>query len=98
MAVVVIKDFDDILHHIGSFGRFQQRLFIFSLLVNYFMAVVYFGQIYMTLTPEHWCAVPELGFLEPEVRRNLSSPLENRDGHLAYSRCRMFDINFNQVS
>jgi len=98
MAVVVIKDFDDILHHIGSFGRFQQRLFIFSLLVNYFMAVVYFGQIYMTLTPEHWCAVPELGLLEPEVRRSLSIPLENRDGHLAYSRCRMFDINFNQVS
>jgi len=95
---MAIEDFDDILPHVGSFGRFQKRLFIFSLPVNYFLAIVYFGQIYMSLTPEHWCSVPELDYLEPDVRRNLSIPMEVRDGQLVYSRCQMFDINFTDVS
>lgn len=94
---MAIEDFDDILPHVGSFGRFQKRIFVFSLPINVFLAVVYFSQIYQTLTPEHWCAVPELSHLDPEVRRNLSIPLEVREGQLVYSRCSMFDINFTEV-
>ena len=92
-----IKDFDDILPHVGSFGLYQKRMLLVFLPINYFLAVVYMGQIYQTLTPEHWCAVPELGHLDPSVRRNLSIPLETRDGLLVFSRCRMYDINFTQV-
>ncbi|XP_046636167.1 solute carrier family 22 member 5-like [Daphnia pulicaria] len=93
---MAIEDFDDILPHIGSFGPFQKRILLLSLPVNYFLAVVYMAQIYQTLTPEHWCSVPELSHLEPSERRNLSIPLETRDGELVYSRCRMFDVNFTQ--
>ncbi|EFX83170.1 hypothetical protein DAPPUDRAFT_48504 [Daphnia pulex] len=93
---MAIEDFDDILPHVGSFGPFQKRILLLSLPVNYFLAVVYMAQIYQTLTPEHWCSVPELSHLEPAERRNLSIPLETRDGELVYSRCRMFDVNFTQ--
>lgn len=52
----------------------------------------------ITKVPEHWCAVPELNHLDPLVRRNLSIPLEERNGQLVYSRCRMFDVNYSQVN
>ncbi|XP_059350997.1 organic cation transporter-like protein [Daphnia carinata] len=94
---MAIEDFDDILPHVGSFGAFQKRILLLSLPVNYFLAVVYMAQIYQTLTPEHWCAVPELSNLDLLDRRNLSIPLELRDGELAYSRCRMFDVNYTHM-
>lgn len=46
---MAIKDFDDILPHVGSFGAFQKRILILSLPINYFLAVVYMAQIYQTL-------------------------------------------------
>lgn len=94
---MAIKDFDDILPYVGGFGLYQKRMLLISLPINYFLAVVYMAQIYQTLTPEHWCAVPELEYLDPSARRNLSIPMEERDGLLVYSRCRMYDLNFTQV-
>lgn len=46
---MAIKDFDDILPHVGSFGVFQKRILLLSLPVNYFLAVVYMAQIYQML-------------------------------------------------
>lgn len=91
---MAIQDFDDILPHVGSFGPFQIRILLLSLPINYFLAVVYMAQIYQTLTPEHWCSVPQLAHLDQDQRRNLSIPKEERDGQLVYSRCKMFDVNF----
>lgn len=48
-------------------------------------------------TPEHWCSVPELAHLSVDDRRNLSIPLEERDGMLVYSRCTVYDVNFTEV-
>ena len=89
-----IQDFDDVLPYVGSFGWFQKRLLLISLPVNYFLAIVYYGQIYQTLTPDHWCAVPELDHLDPADRRNLSIPMEMRDEKWVYSRCLVYDVNF----
>lgn len=95
---MAIKDFDDILPYVGGFGLFQKRMLLISLPINCFLAVVYMAQIYQTLVPEHWCFIPELSDLEdPDVRRNLSIPLEERDGRLVYSRCRRYDVNLTQV-
>ena len=95
---MAIRDFDDILPHVGSFGPFQKRILLLSLPINYFLAVVYMAQIYQTLTPEHWCNVPELAYLDQDQRRNISIPKEERDGQLVFSRCKMFDVNFTRVS
>ena len=95
---MAISDFDDILPYVGSFGAYQIRILLLSFPVNYFLAVVYMGQIYQTLTPDHWCAVPELNHLSQEHRRNLSIPIEYDGGETLYSKCRMFDVNFTQVS
>lgn len=89
-----IEDFDDVLPYVGSFGWFQKRLLLISFPINYFLAIVYMSQIYQTLTPDHWCAVPELAHLDPSERRNLSIPIETREGQSVYSRCLMYDVNY----
>lgn len=57
-------DFDDILPMIGEFGKSQKILFLCMIPFAFFVAFVYFSQIFMTLVPEqHWCNIPELNGL-----------------------------------
>lgn len=62
-------DFDDLLPHIGEFGLYQKILFLLMIPFAFFVAWVYFTQIFITITPEqYWCRVPELEHLTPEER------------------------------
>lgn len=62
-------DFDDLLPHVGEFGRYQRILFVLMVPFAFFVAWVYFSQIFITLVPEeHWCRVPELENLTVEER------------------------------
>lgn len=64
-----VMDFDDLLPHIGEFGRYQKILFLCMIPFAFFVAFIYFSQIFITLVPEeHWCNVPELGDLSVEER------------------------------
>lgn len=64
-----VMDFDDLLPLIGEFGRYQKILFLCMIPFSFFVAFVYFSQIFMTLIPEqHWCHVPELDALDVEAR------------------------------
>lgn len=54
-------DFDDVLPHLGEFGRYQQVLFLLMIPFAFFVAFIYFTQIFITLVPDsHWCRIPEL--------------------------------------
>lgn len=54
-------DFDDLLPHVGEFGLYQKALFLMMIPFAFFVAWVYFTQIFITVTPEqHWCWIPEL--------------------------------------
>lgn len=54
-------DFDELLPHVGEFGTYQRILFVMMIPFAFFVAWVYFSQIFITLVPEeHWCRVPEL--------------------------------------
>lgn len=62
-------DFDDLLPMIGEFGKYQKILFLCMIPFTFFVAFVYFSQIFMTLVPEqHWCTVPELDQLPIDER------------------------------
>lgn len=62
-------DFDDLLPHIGEFGRYQKILFLLMIPYATFLVFVYFTQIFITLVPEHhWCFVPELQHLSVDER------------------------------
>ncbi|CAL4082025.1 unnamed protein product, partial [Meganyctiphanes norvegica] len=51
-------DFEDLFQYIGSFGPLQKHILWVYSLVNVLYAWVYFGQMFMTLTPPHFC-IPE---------------------------------------
>lgn len=56
-----VLHFDDLLPHIGEFGRYQKILFLLMIPFSFFLVFVYFTQIFITLVPEqHWCRIPEL--------------------------------------
>ncbi|XP_055378688.1 solute carrier family 22 member 13-like isoform X2 [Condylostylus longicornis] len=88
-------DFDDLLPHIGEFGRYQKILFLCMIPFAFFVAFVYFSQIFITLVPEqHWCHIPELDHLSVEERLALSIPFDV-DG--SYSKCMQYNVNFTEV-
>lgn len=67
-------DFDDFLPHIGEFGIYQKMLFLLMIPFAFFVAWVYFTQIFITINPEqYWCRVPELENLTAEERYILNS-------------------------
>lgn len=61
-------DFDDLLPHIGEFGCYQKLLFLLILPYTWFLVFVYFGQIFITIVPDHWCNVTELQHLDAHER------------------------------
>ncbi|XP_026726510.1 solute carrier family 22 member 3-like isoform X2 [Trichoplusia ni] len=88
-------ELEDVLRHVGEFGRYQKILFLLLMPFGFFFAFVYFVQMFITLTPAtHFCAVPELAHLDLELRRNLTAPLLKTGG---YDKCRTFVTNWTQV-
>ncbi|XP_013105063.2 carcinine transporter [Stomoxys calcitrans] len=86
-------DFNDMLPLIGEFGRYQKILFLLTIPFGFFLAFVYFTQIFLTLVPEqHWCEVPELADLPLEQRLALSIPRINGE----YSKCLRYNVNFTE--
>ncbi|CRK95636.1 CLUMA_CG009094, isoform A [Clunio marinus] len=89
-----VIDFDDLLPHIGEFGRYQKILFLLMIPFAFFVAFVYFSQIFITLVPdEHWCFVPELANLPVEQRLALAIP-RDKDG---YVKCSMYAVNYTEI-
>ncbi|XP_020280185.1 organic cation transporter protein [Pseudomyrmex gracilis] len=87
-------DFDDLLPHVGEFGVYQKILFVLMIPFAFFVAWVYFSQIFITLVPEdHWCRVPELENLTVEERIALAIP-SGEDGR---SKCTMYDVNYTKL-
>jgi hypothetical protein len=92
---MAVKDFEDILPYVGSFGFYQKRILFMSLPINYFLAVVCMAQVYQTLVPDHFCRVAQLQHLPRPIRQNLSVPVDGPSA--TFSRCKVYDVNYTQV-
>lgn len=73
-------DLDDLLPEVGEFGRYQKLLICLVCLPACvpcgFSA---FNQLFMADPAPHWCSVPSLSQLNPDLRRYLSIPREVGD-------------------
>ncbi|XP_014228129.1 organic cation transporter protein-like [Trichogramma pretiosum] len=97
-AAVKDVDFDDLLPYIGEFGRYQKILFCLMIPFAFYVAWVYFSQIFITLVPEqHWCRVPELEHLDVEDRVALAIPAEVHGTMEGRAKCLMYDVNYTDI-
>ncbi|CAH0730021.1 unnamed protein product, partial [Brenthis ino] len=92
-------DFDAILEDVGTFGRYQKLVIYFILLPAVIPCGFHaYAQLFMAADVKHWCRVPELEHLENvELIKNLSIPLELKNGELEYSQCSMYNLNYSEL-
>lgn len=70
-------DFDDLLPHVGEFGRYQKLLVWFVCLPACIPCGFHaFNQLFMAHTPDHWCWNPSLANATTDQRRNASIPFD----------------------
>ena len=91
-----MKDFDDILKHVGGWGPFQYLLVIIFFPFNIFLGYVYLSPILTLFTPPHWCLVPELMNMTREERKHLAIP-QDKDGAGGFSQCSQYLVDWSQV-
>ena len=54
-------DFDQLLPDIGEYGTYQKLVLWFLLLPGTVPCGLHaYNQLFMAITPEHWCKIPEL--------------------------------------
>ena len=94
-------NFDELLDHLGSFGRYQKLQFILLTSVAIPVCCMIIGTVFLAATPDHWCDVSEIGKqlnLTKEALKNLTIPLHIRNNKLEYSQCQMYDLNYTTMT
>jgi len=86
--------FEDVLHQIGDEQRFQVWLIILLLLPTSFFNAFHDSVIQMA-KPDHWCTVPQLAHLTPEVQHELIRPLDSQSEK--GSSCLRYDIDYDRI-
>ncbi|KAG7172755.1 Carcinine transporter-like 1 [Homarus americanus] len=93
-------DFDDVLPHVGEFGKYQWLLFLGLAPFCLNVVFIYFVQFFITIPPEHWCAVPQLqeANITLELRRQLSIPVTfDSQGKEKWNSCQMYDVDYSKL-
>ncbi|XP_046968728.1 beta-alanine transporter [Vanessa cardui] len=92
-------DFDAILEDVGTFGKYQKLVIYFILLPAVIPCGFHaYAQLFMAADVKHWCRVPELEPLaDSELSKNLSIPLELKNGQFEYSQCSMYNLNYSNI-
>nr|XP_020444351.1 LOW QUALITY PROTEIN: solute carrier family 22 member 2-like [Monopterus albus] len=102
--------FDDILEEVGTFGRYQKRIFALLCVLSLPFAGVFAGIVFQGFTPDpgfppgHWCrdsAVVErrqvCGWSLADGRR-LTVPQVNSSGALQPSSCEQYEVDWNSTT
>ncbi|XP_043552229.1 solute carrier family 22 member 2-like [Chiloscyllium plagiosum] len=95
--------FDDVLIQIGGFGQYQKVIFFLIYLSSMMFSHLYFGFVFLAVTPDHWCRSPGVTELRDkcnwslEQEKNYTLPV-GQSGSSSYSQCETYDIDWNSSS
>ncbi|KAJ9578896.1 hypothetical protein L9F63_004853 [Diploptera punctata] len=93
-------DLDDLLPHVGEFGRYQKLLvWLVCLPACVPCGFCAFNQLFMADVPDHWCRIPELMDLPgigPQERKNLAIPPEG-NSNSTFSQCLRYAVNWTEL-
>lgn len=94
------KKFEDILSVVGEFGPWQWSLLAATILAGISFDFHNMGYMLHSAAPDHWCAVPKLrdaNWTTQQIK-NISIPMEDRNGKWLHSRCYMYYHNFTELA
>lgn len=93
-------DFDNVLNDVGAFGLYQKLIIAVLMPAVLPCAFHAYSQLFIASMPNHWCRIPELeqwSSRMPNLVKNLSIPLMQRDGQMKYSQCQMYSRNYTDI-
>lgn len=93
-------DFDNVLNDVGSFGLYQKLIIAVLMPAVLPCAFHAYSQLFIASMPNHWCRIPELEHWSshmPNLMKNLSIPMVQRDGQTKYSQCQMYSRNYTEI-
>lgn len=88
-------NFDDMLDHVGGWGKFQIRLLLIFVPFTFFLAYVGYAPILFLYVPDHWCRIPNhyrasLNASDEDGLIDLVIPLDEDDRK---SKCSIYDLD-----
>lgn len=98
-------DFDEILEHVGGYGKYQKRTILLMALACIISSSSLYEPVFQSFEPDHWCATPEWndfncsknGLTESECRdykKYASIPYTvTESNETVYSRCTKYDVS-----
>ncbi|BES88423.1 Organic cation transporter [Nesidiocoris tenuis] len=92
-------DLDDLLPHVGEFGRYQKcLLWLVCLPACIPCGFCAFNQLFMAESPDHWCRMPTLEqfISDPEARRAIGIPLQG-ESNSTYEKCIRYAVNWTEL-
>ena len=91
------QDFEEVLCHVGGWGRYQIGLLFFFFAFCAFTAYITYAPVLFLYVPDHWCK-PHPSFenssLSPEAIARLTIPMKE-DG--MREQCSMYNVTLDEV-
>ncbi|XP_023244015.1 organic cation transporter protein-like [Centruroides sculpturatus] len=88
------KNFQDFTDLIGGFGRWQKTLIGISVWNVAVFAICNLNWPFLAYRVDYWCArTSKYMNMSVEEWKNISAPMEIRNGRTTHSRCEIYDIN-----
>ncbi|XP_022095015.1 organic cation transporter protein-like [Acanthaster planci] len=96
-------EYDDILHQIGPYGKYQKLLVLAMFVIKIPLSCHFIAQVFLAAKTDHWCALPESQAINCtqlrltsltdclEEQKSYSIPYEiDHDGEQVYSSCQRY--------
>ena len=91
------QDFEEVLSHVGGWGRYQIVLLFFFFAFCAFTAYIIYAPVLFLYVPDHWCKPHptfENSSLSPEAIARLTIPLKENGER---EQCVMYNITLQEV-